>query len=143
MASVSATATQRSHDEGQRRNATGKLYPAFLFARDRDRGFDGKAEITDRSRAFTSFEDRNTDATSGSSMTAIEPSLTRPANRFDRDLRGEKRGQSLLMGLLALREAYLVDLGGLKFSPHPGPLPGGEGKTAQLARRRGLGRLGT
>jgi hypothetical protein len=42
-------------------------------------------------------------------MTAIEPSLTRPANRFDRDLRGEKRGQSLLMGLLALREAAGYD----------------------------------
>jgi hypothetical protein len=67
--------------------STGRAgYPAFLLTRDLDRGFEGKAEITERSRAFTSFEDRNTDATSGSSTTAMEPALTRPAKRFDRDL---------------------------------------------------------
>jgi hypothetical protein len=67
--------------------STAAGYPAFLVTRDLDRGFEGRAEMTERSNALTSFEDRNTVATSGSNTTAIEPARIIPAKRFGRDLR--------------------------------------------------------
>jgi len=58
----------------------------FLLTRDR-RGFEGKAEMTERNRVFTSFEDRKTEATSGSRTTATDPARMLRAKRFDRESR--------------------------------------------------------
>jgi hypothetical protein len=57
-----------------------------LLTRDR-RGFEGKADITERKRVFTSFEDRKTEATSGSRTTATDPARMLRAKRFDRESR--------------------------------------------------------
>src|SRR5216684_4424729 len=78
--------SRRSSEAGEASRQT-----AFLLARVLDRVFVGRAEITERSRAFTVSEDRKTDATSGSSTTATDPACIAPAKRFVRDRRYSNR----------------------------------------------------
>src|SRR6266567_2646067 len=89
--------SRRSSEAGEASRQT-----AFLLARVLDRVFVVRAEITERSRAFTVSEDRKTDATSGSSTTATDPACIAPAKRFVRDRRYSNR-YSRLVTFLALK----------------------------------------